>query len=83
MPQNVFIVQDPLSGDLVADPYTVQIFTNDQQICWKILADGVSWSRTHPGGPIQFYPGWMGSPPAPIGEDPPVGEPDLRIYQCD
>jgi len=82
MPQNVFIVQDPLSGEFVADPYTIQIFTNDQEICWKILVPGLSWSRVHPGGPIQFYPGWMGSTPEGIGPAPPDGEPDTRIYTC-
>lgn len=50
--QNVFILRDPLAPD---DPSawvaeSTNIYRNDQQICWKILAPAgtVTWRDTNP-----------------------------------
>lgn len=80
MAQNIFIISYPLNNELVAQPYGANLYTNDQTIVWKILVDGVGWSPSQPGGPIQFGPGWTGSIPAPIGP-PPVGL-DQRLYMA-
>jgi len=82
MPQNIFIIQDPLNGDIIADVYDANIWTNDQTIVWKILVEGIGWSKKQTNGPIQFAPGWMGSNPSPIGPAPGPDEFDRRIYTC-
>jgi hypothetical protein len=81
--QNIFIIQDPLNGDIIADVYDANIWTNDQTIVWKILVEGIGWSKKQIAGPIQFAPGWNGSVPSPIGPPPPPGEFDRRIYTCE
>jgi hypothetical protein len=80
MAQNIFIIQDPLNGDIIADVYYANIWTNDQTIVWKILVEGIGWSKKQVNGPIQFAPGWQGSNPEPIGPAPGPDEFDRRIY---
>lgn len=83
MAQNIFIIQDPLNGDIIADVYDANIWTNDQTIFWKILVEGIGWSKKQVNGPIQFAPGWQGSNPAPIGPPPGPDEFDRRLYTCE
>ena len=58
MAQNVFIVQSPLNNDIVADPYNINLWTNDQTIYWKILAPDTVWSLVQIP-PIVFDEKWV------------------------
>lgn len=58
MAQNVFVVQSPLNNDIVADPYNINIWTNDQWIVWKILAPDTVWSLVQIP-PIVFDEKWV------------------------
>ncbi len=68
MAQNVFIVQSPLNNDIVADPYNINLWTNDQTIVWKILAPDTIWSEIQVP-PIVFDEKWIeagGGTPEPM-----------------
>jgi hypothetical protein len=58
MSQNVFIIQSPLNNDIVADPYNINLWTNDQKITWKILAPDTVWSLIQIP-PIVFNEDWI------------------------
>jgi hypothetical protein len=80
MPQNAFIMRDPLAPDdpcaWLVSPPVVNIYTNDQVIVWKLMAgsgSGIDWDSSK-NPPIVFDTDWKGSTPEPI---PGSGTPTL------
>ena len=77
MVQHIFLVPNGLPPTPpIAQPGNASIYRDDQNLSWKILANGWQWG---PAPAIVFASGWKGSQPQPIGTVP-IGEPDLRLY---
>lgn len=82
MVQHAFIIDNPAGIDPVRiEPHQVNIYRNDQNLLWKILAQGWGWSPNHVP-PIEIADGWEGTVPAPIGGEPGSGELDRRLYSA-
>jgi len=82
MPQHAFVVENPPGPDpLKIVPYEVDIYRNDQNLIWKILAQGWGWSPNH-NPAIDIGDGWTGTTPSPVGDPPGPGELDRRLYSA-
>ena len=81
--QNIFVMRDPLAPldpcAWVAQPASGSIYSNDQNIQWKLIADPASNTNWDPGTnpPIVFGDDWDGTIPQSV--DNPSGPP---LYQA-
>jgi hypothetical protein len=82
MVQHAFIVDNPHGPEPVRiEPHQVNVYRNDQNLLWKIVAQGWGWSPNH-NPPVEILDGWEGTTPAPIGGQPGSGELDRRFYSA-
>ncbi|HKO57097.1 MAG TPA: hypothetical protein VJ276_14565 [Thermoanaerobaculia bacterium] len=87
MVQHVFVILDPLNQVPTASPQDCSIWTDDQNVEWKLLLpDGWGWDNGGPGGSghavlfsdVNWFNGG-GTEPTPQGTAPSSG-PDRRLY---
>jgi hypothetical protein len=80
--QHAFVVNNPQGPEPVRiEPHQVNVYRNDQNLLWKILAQGWGWSPNYVP-PIEILDEWTGTAPAPIGGEPEMGELDRRVYSA-
>jgi len=81
--QNIFVLRDPMAPfdpcAWIAQPASGSIYSNDQNIQWKLIVDPGSNANWDPGAipPIVFGNDWNGTIPERV-DDPAGGPPFYR-----